>query len=701
MGLVGRARSSSARGREGEGLGTLDQVALELAPQVALEAVELVAVERRPLVAPLGRRLGAGGQAQGAADPLHVDPDHAGALGLAEGGDRQPRQVAQAVLVAGFDRVADLLAQLLHVDPLAALADRVPFTAALAALGDLALDRLGLGGAEEKAVEQQLEDAAVLLRLGDRRRQRLAEVVARGPVDHLQGGEGVEDLRGPDRHALAAQLVAEAEQLCRQAGRAGVGLGPVGRGGAHRTDNRRVSSEQTVALGELRAARRRRFVAQIDVMEVLYRVYLAAIFGGIALAVIAGWVEEAPASASAIADMKEHGPAVLGLALALAVLMGLRSGARGGPLAIEAAEVQYVLLAPIDRGAALRPAAWRQLRIAVIAGAVLGAVIGNFVFRRLPGSPVAWIACLALLGALLPLCALAAALLASGRRLRPLVASALGVGLIAWTLADLLLGATTSPATLAGEIGTLPLPGGGSHLVLAGVGLAIALALAWLGLRAVAADRPRGGAAAGGADRRAALLGLGPGSAHRRAAAPPARLRAAAAAALDPPGAAASSRYPVWRRGWQSFLRWPLGRVVRVLAIGLAAGAATAAAWSGVTLLFVLPGLLLMVAALDLVEPLAQETDHPTRRELLPLAAANLIQRHLVPSFAAMAAVLLCATLAALALGPSASAAGVGVAMLFPTALVLVCCAALSATNDPYAYILNPRSATRSRRPRS
>jgi hypothetical protein len=451
-----------------------------------------------------------------------------------------------------------------------------------------------------------------------------------------------------------------------------------------------VSSEQTVALGELRAARRRRFVAQIDVMEVLYRVYLGAIFGGIALAVIAGWVEEAPASASAIADMKEHGPAVLGLALALAVLMGLRSGARGGPLAIEAAEVQYVLLAPIDRGAALRPAAWRQLRIAVIGGTVLGAVIGNFVFRRLPGSPVAWIACLALLGALLPLCALAAALLASGRRLRPLVASAIGTGLVAWTLADLLLGATTSPATLAGEIGTLPLQGGGSHLVLAGVGLAIALALAWFGLRAV------GRIALEAARRRAAL------TAELRFSASVQDLRTVVLLrrqlASERPrrrpwirlGAVASSRYPVWRRGWQSFLRWPLGRVVRVLAIGLAAGAAIAAAWSGVTLLFVLPGLLLMVAALDLVEPLAQETDHPTRRELLPLAAANLIQRHLVPSFAAMAALLLFATLAALALGPSASAAGVGIAMLFPTALVLVCCAALSATNDPYAYLLKP-----------
>ena len=50
---------------------------------------------------------------------------------------------------------------------------------------------------------------------------------------------------------------------------------------------------------------------------------------------------------------------------------------------------------------------------------MLGAVAGNFVFRRLPGSAPEWFACLALFGALLPLCALVAALLASGRRLRP------------------------------------------------------------------------------------------------------------------------------------------------------------------------------------------------------------------------------------------------------------------------------------------
>jgi hypothetical protein len=448
---------------------------------------------------------------------------------------------------------------------------------------------------------------------------------------------------------------------------------------------------QTAALGEMRAARRRRFVERLDLMEALYRAYLAVIFGGIALAVIAGWVEEVPATAAAIADMGSHGPAVLGLALALAALMGLRSGARGGPLAIEAAEVQYVLLAPIDRGAALRPAALRQMRIAVLAGAVLGAIIGNFVFRRLPGSPVEWIACLALFGALLPLCTLAAALLGSGRRLRPVVATTVGAGLIAWSLADLLLGATTSPATMAGEIGTLPLQGGGGPVALAGLGLALALLLAWLGVRfigRIALEAARRRAAltaelrfsASVQDLRTVVLLRRQLASERPRRRPWIRLRAST-----------SSSHPVWHRGWQSFLRWPLGRLVRVLAIGVAAGAATAGGWSGITLLFVLPGALLMVAALDLVEPLAQEVDHPTRRELLPIAAGSLIRRHLIPSCVAMVGVLLLGTLSALALGPSASSVGVGLAMLFPTALMLVCCAALSTTNDPYAYILNPQ----------
>ncbi len=114
LGRVGRqsAVELGQRPRGRQGVGALDQVALELAAQVTLESVELLAVDRRQLVgAVLGRRLGAGGEAEGAADPLYVDPDHARALALAaEGGDRQAGQVAHLAVVFLDDRLADLLA---------------------------------------------------------------------------------------------------------------------------------------------------------------------------------------------------------------------------------------------------------------------------------------------------------------------------------------------------------------------------------------------------------------------------------------------------------------------------------------------------------------------------------------------------------------------------------------------------------------
>src|SRR5690349_21225983 len=101
-------------------------------------------------------------------------------------------------------------------------------------------------------------------------------------------------------------------------------------------------------------------------MEVLYRIYVALIFGAIGLGILAGAIHEAPATPDALAWMRDNLAAAIGLVVAVGVLAGLRVGARGGPLAIEAADVQYVLLAPLDRGRALRPAAWRQLRTGVI-----------------------------------------------------------------------------------------------------------------------------------------------------------------------------------------------------------------------------------------------------------------------------------------------------------------------------------------------
>ncbi len=443
------------------------------------------------------------------------------------------------------------------------------------------------------------------------------------------------------------------------------------------------------ALREMRSARRRRYVERIDVMEVLYRVYVGAIFAAIALGVLAGAINEAPATASAVEWLRGHGPALIGAVVAVGLLAGLRTGSHGGPLAIEAAEVQYVLLAPLDRGVALRPAALRQLRTAGLVGAVAGAVIGNFVFRRLPGSPVEWIGCLALFGALLPACVLGAALVASGRRLTQLLAGVAGALLLAWSVADIALGTTSSPATMLGELATLPVQHG-AGVALAGVGVALAAALLAAGLAGV------GGILLEAARRRAALAAELRFSASVKDLRTVVLLRRQLASERPrrrpwlrlPRGTWAG--HPVWRRDCQSFLRWPPARIARVALTGVAAGALALGAWSAAPLALFLPGLLLFVAALDLVEPLAQEADHPTRRQLLPLAPEELITRHLGATTAGLALAILVATATAALAGGGTTAVGVGLVVCAPLALVLACCAAFSASNDPYEFILMP-----------
>ena len=56
-------------------------------------------------------------------------------------------------------------------------------------------------------------------------------------------------------------------------------------------------------------------------------------------------------------------------------------------------------------------------------------------------------------------------------------------------------------------------------------------------------------------------------------------------------------------------------RLVRLLLAAVVAGFALRGVWGGTTPLIVLAGLALWVAALDALEPMAQETDHPGRRD--------------------------------------------------------------------------------------
>src|SRR4029079_14545997 len=103
----------------------------------------------------------------------------AGALAAAsERGHGELREVAHPGLVTVGDRLADHFGQLVAVDPLAlaGLAGLDLIAVALGLAGSFAVDRLELGGAEEPAVEDALEQVAVLLRLRQGRGQRLAEL---------------------------------------------------------------------------------------------------------------------------------------------------------------------------------------------------------------------------------------------------------------------------------------------------------------------------------------------------------------------------------------------------------------------------------------------------------------------------------------------------------------------------------------------
>ena len=381
-------------------------------------------------------------------------------------------------------------------------------------------------------------------------------------------------------------------------------------------------------LRELRTARRRHYLRQLDWVDALYKAYLTAIGAGVGTLLLSGALGDARAGADTVHTIAARGPAVLGLIVALLLAGGLRTGARGGPLALQPPGAADPAFAPVERGLALRGPAVAQLRSRVFVAAVAGAVVGNLAFRRLPGKPPVWIACGVLFGVLAAAAGMGAALLASGRRLGRLVAAALGLGLVGWSAADWLLHMTTSPATLLGRLAVAPI--GRTPAVEIVVGGGVAAALLAVGLASV------GGTSLEHSLRRAGLVAQLRFAVTVQDLRTVILLRRQLAAELPRskpwlalrPAAVGATGSVVWRRGWRSFLRWPAVRVARVGVLGLVAGAALVGAWRGTTPLVVVAGFALLLVALDAIEPLAQEIDHPTRRSLLPLRSRALLRPH-------------------------------------------------------------------------
>jgi hypothetical protein len=422
------------------------------------------------------------------------------------------------------------------------------------------------------------------------------------------------------------------------------------------------AASPALALRDLRRARHHRHQADVDWVETLYRVYVTVLSGAAVIWLSASKVSDATAQKGGVADIREHGAAVLGLVVAFLMALGLRSGSRGGPLSLEAADVRVVLLAPIRRRLALRAPALRQVRSAAFGGLCLGAVAGNLAGHRLPGRFAVWVVADAGFGLVAGVLAVGVALLACGLRLPRPAASAIGVALLAWSAADVAARTVTSPLTVVGRLGLGPLPGdvrGGPLGLAAAVGaglvvVALALAIARLGHMSLEAADQRGRLAAqlrfalSLQDLRAVIL------LRRRLAAEEPRARPW----IDL-GSGGGRRFgrlsgsdtsvAVRRRGLHSLVRWPLTRVLRVAGLGIVAGLAAAGAWKGTTPLVVVAGVALFVAVLDALEPLAQELDHPTRLDSFPIAPAHLASAAVAVPTAVLAGAALLGVAVALA----------------------------------------------------
>jgi hypothetical protein len=454
-----------------------------------------------------------------------------------------------------------------------------------------------------------------------------------------------------------------------------------------------VGDDPREVLADLRKARRGRRIADIDPFEALYRAYVTAVVVGVILWLLSGVVGDQRVAASTAAEVAGQGAPAIGLAVGLVLAVGLRSGGRGGPLVIEAAEVRHVLMSPVERSIALRPAAVRQLRFGAAIGVAVGALVGLLAYRRLPGNPLAWIATGAATGALVALGGLGLALVASGRRVGARIGSLLALVVAGWSALDLALGTVTSPASFLGELALWPL----RFRVTGLVGVVVPVVAAGAGLALV------GGCSIEAAERRATLVGqirfaatlrdLRTVVVLRRQLAqelprqqPWVRLPRAVRAGT---GASASARirprpFPVWRRGWHGILRFPALRFARQAVLGAAAGAAAYEAWRGTTPLLFVSALALYVAALDAVEPIAQELDHPDRGEAYAMEQGVLFLRQTGPPAVLMVVVCAVGWATAVAMsGVSSTAVEVGAVMVVPAALTSVAAALISVIEGP------------------
>lgn len=428
------------------------------------------------------------------------------------------------------------------------------------------------------------------------------------------------------------------------------------------------------ALTELRRARRRNIRSNIHWVDALYRVYIIGLGGFLFVLIASGWFPNTKLDPEAADQLASKGPAWLGLGFAVAIAFGLRSGARGGPLTVEPPTVQHELLAPVDRGAALRGPALKQLRFLAFAGAVVGGIVGILATHQVPANPVLTTVCVAAAFALAVVAASATAMALSGRRVGIWAANGVALLLVAWSALDASLGAQTSPLSWLGSLALWEL----RFTPLALVAVALVALVVVLGLRGI------GGTSIEQARRRAGLVSQLRFAVTMQDVRTVVLLRRQLAQEKPRTEPWLQLRYArgrlpaTWRRDWQGFLRYPLVRVVRMLALAVIAGLALGFTWRGAYAAFIVSALALYLAAYDAVEPIAQEVDHPTRWNAVPNDPGRFLAEHLPAALVVMVLLCVVSGLVAMALVPPSVVLRLGASLLVPVAGAATVAAAVS-----------------------
>src|SRR5258706_6509720 len=308
---------------------------------------------------------------------------------------------------------------------------------------------------------------------------------------------------------------------------------------------------------------------------------------------------------------------------ALAFLAALRSGAQGGPLALEAPDVAYVMLSPVDRTKALLRPVTQRVRSAAYLAATFGAIVGQLAGRRLPGTPVAWAASSALFGITTAMLWAGTALIAHAVRLPLWMATTIGLGVLGWQSAALAWH-LPGPANTAGSLAMwgwrqhtidLAAPLVAVIALVAGVGLLQSTSLDALARRSSLVAQLR--FAVTMQDLRTVIL-------LRR------QLNQEETRGAPWVSVPRWVKPPIPRRGLASVSRFPATRLVRMTAFAAMAGVFQAMVVRGTTPALVGTALMLFLLGLEVMEPLSQEVDQPDRTDSLPIDRGELLVRHLI-----------------------------------------------------------------------